>query len=63
MSPSDKLSYNINEAAAALGVSRSKIYALVRAGELTVFKWCGRTLIDAEVLKNAQGRASGRLAA
>lgn len=59
----NKLSYTVNEAAAAIGVSRSKIYALVREGELSVFKWCGRTLIRADVLQDACDRASGQRAA
>ncbi len=58
-----KLSYTINETCEALGFSRSTIYALLRSGELESFKWCGRTLIHADVLKAAVEKASGRLAA
>lgn len=58
-----KLSYNVNEAAAALGVSRSSIYKLVREGKLETFTWCGRTLIRADVLQRALERASGKAAA
>jgi excisionase family DNA binding protein len=54
-----KLSYTVDEAAKGIGVSRSKIYKLVREGELTTFKWCGRTLIRADVLQAALDRASG----
>jgi excisionase family DNA binding protein len=54
-----KLSYTVNEAAAALGVSRSSVYAKVREGELSTFTFCGRTLIRADVLQRAVDRASG----
>lgn len=63
MSEVAKLSYNIGEAAAAMGVSRASIYNRVKAGELTTFKWCGRTLIPAEELLAALARARGRVAA
>lgn len=59
----DKLSYTINEAAAAIGVSRRTIYAMIEREELTAFKWCGRTLIRADVLREAMDKASGRKAA
>lgn len=59
----DRLAYNIHEAAAVLGVSRASIYKRVKAGDLTTFKWCGRTLIRADVLHMAIERASGRAAA
>jgi excisionase family DNA binding protein len=58
-----KLSYTVDEAAVAIGVSRSTVYKLVRAGELETFAWCGRTLIRADVLQRAVDRASGRAAA
>lgn len=61
--PAAKLSYTVNEAAQALGVSRSTIYKLVREKELSTFTWCGRTLIRADVLQAAVDRASGRAAA
>lgn len=59
----DKLSYTINEAAAAIGVSRPTVYKLVKLGELTTFKFAGRTLIRADVLQACIDRASGRAAA
>lgn len=58
-----KLTYTINEAASAIGVSRSKVYELLRERQLEAFKWCGRTLIRADVLQQAVDRASGRSAA
>lgn len=58
-----KLSYTINEAAEAIGVSRRTVYDLIGRGELEKFTWCGRTLIRADVLKVAVDRASGRRAA
>jgi excisionase family DNA binding protein len=47
----DKLAYNINEAAAALGISRSTLYEIIRAGELEMGKLHGRSVILAENLK------------
>lgn len=41
----EKLSYTINEAAAASGIGRTKIYELVRSGELPLVKIGARTLI------------------
>jgi AcrR family transcriptional regulator len=59
----EKLAYNIGEAAKAFGVSRASIYNRISSGELSTFKWCGRTLIRADVLQAALDRASGRVAA
>jgi len=59
----NKLSYTVDEAARAIGVSRSKIYEMRRTGEITTFTWCGRTLIRADVLQAALDRASGERAA
>jgi hypothetical protein len=58
-----KLSYTIPEAAKAIGVCKATIWRQVKAGELTTFRWCGRTLIRADVLQSALDRASGRVAA
>lgn len=60
---SDKIAFTVDEAASALGISRSSFYAQVRAGELETFKWCGRTLVRRDVLEAAIDRASGRAAA
>lgn len=58
-----KLAYTIPEAAKAVGVSKATIWRRVSAGELRTFKWCGRTLIRADVLQGALDRASGSEAA
>ncbi|MFN3582962.1 helix-turn-helix domain-containing protein [Phenylobacterium sp.] len=58
-----KISYNMDEAARALGCSKRKVYDLVSRGELTTFKFAGRTLIRADVLQRAIDRASGGKAA
>lgn len=59
----NKLAYTIDEAAEAMGVSRRTIYDQIRRGELEKFTWAGRTLIRADVLREALDRASGRRAA
>lgn len=63
MTAAPKLSYTINEAADAIGVSRRTVYDLIKRGELEKFTWAGRTLIRADVLQAAMDRASGRRAA
>lgn len=40
-----KISYTINEASAACGISRTTIYGLIKAGELVTAKIGARTLI------------------
>lgn len=57
--PVAKLAYTIGEAASAVGVSKATLWRRIGAGELTTFKWCGRTLIRADVLQSALDRASG----
>ena len=47
---SDKLSYSINEAAQAIGLSRSSLYLHVKAGNVRTFKIGARTLIRREDL-------------
>lgn len=59
----EKLSYTINEAAAAIGVSRRTIYDLIKRGDLEKFTFCGRSLIRADVLRQVVDQASGRRAA
>jgi excisionase family DNA binding protein len=41
----DKISYTVNEAVAASGIGRTKLYDLIRAGELKPAKIGTRTLI------------------
>lgn len=45
------ISFSINGAAAACGVSRSTLYALIKDGKLTPRKFGGRTLILADELE------------
>jgi excisionase family DNA binding protein len=40
-----KISYTINEATAVCGISRTTLYGLMKAGELTPVKIGARTLI------------------
>lgn len=58
-----KLSYTIEEAAEAIGISRATVYRMIRAGELKKFTFGGRTLIRADVVQAAIDRASGQEAA
>jgi len=44
------LSYSVDGAAAAIGVSKATIWRLVAAGSLKTFKLGARTLIRADVL-------------
>lgn len=46
----NKLSYTIQEACQATGISRSKLYELIGAGALRTFKLGSRTLIKASAL-------------
>jgi excisionase family DNA binding protein len=50
--PSDeRLSYSARQFAAITGLSRSRVYELVAAGELKAVRVDGRVLIDAEAAK------------
>lgn len=53
---SEKLAYNMNEAAAALGCTRDDLRKFVRRGELKAFKWQGLHLIRADVLHEFKRR-------
>lgn len=59
---SDKLAYTIGEAASAVGVSKATIWRRIKDGDLTTFKWCGRTLIRADTLQHKLDQLSGRAA-
>jgi len=59
----DKLAYTVSEAAEAVGVHRATIYRLVKAGELRLVKFAGRSVILAEDLKEALHRAASTAAA
>lgn len=47
----EKLAYRMDEAAAAIGLSKPTLYRLVKAGELRTFKMGHRTLIRREELE------------
>lgn len=55
-----KLSYSIKEAAAAIGVSISTIWNLIKAGDLWTFKLGARTLIEAPVLEGYISRLAAK---
>lgn len=40
-----KLAYRVDEACQCLGIGRTSLYALVKAGELKLIKIAGRTLV------------------
>lgn len=46
-----KIAYTVNEAAAATGVSRRKLYYLMKEGALAFSQQAGRRLIRAEALQ------------
>ena len=43
-----KIAYTVNEAAAALGIGRTFLYELIKAGEIRPAKLGSRTLIPRE---------------
>jgi excisionase family DNA binding protein len=47
----ERLAYRINEAAATLGISRSKAYGLINAGKLPVIRIGATMRIPAEALR------------
>lgn len=53
----DKLSYRMDEAAEATGLSKATLYRLIERGELTTLKVGTRTLIRREVLQAFLARA------
>jgi hypothetical protein len=52
------LSYNVNDACQAIGIGRTKMYELIKRGELQTFTLDGRTLIRADVLRAFVDRLS-----
>lgn len=54
---SDKLSYRMDEAAEATGLSKATLYRLIDRGELKTLKVGTRTLIRREVLEAFLARA------
>jgi excisionase family DNA binding protein len=57
MSEPEKLSYTLEEAARATGVSRTTIWRQIKAGKLQSFRYAGKTLIMADDLRAALGAA------
>ena len=55
----DKISYTVNEALAASGIGRTKLYDLIRIGELKPAKIGTRTLILRTDLEGMLQRATG----
>jgi len=53
----DKLSYRMDEAAKAVGLSKATLYRLIDKGELKTLKVGSRTLIRREVLEAFLDRA------
>lgn len=49
--PTSKIAYTVDEAARAIGVSRRKVYYLMKAGELPFSTRAGRRLIRSEALQ------------
>lgn len=49
--PSPPLAYRVNDAARAVGLGRTKIYALIKTGKLASVLVGGRRLILADSLK------------
>lgn len=47
----DKLAYSISEAIDATSLRRTKLYALIKDGDLKVVRIGGRTLIPADSLR------------
>lgn len=54
---SEKLSYTVIEAAKALGVSRTQVYRMRRAGILPIVKLMGRSLVRHDDLQAVLNRA------
>ncbi|OYQ35722.1 hypothetical protein CHU93_01445 [Sandarakinorhabdus cyanobacteriorum] len=49
--PPSKLAYSVKDACALIGLSRSKIYALMASGELGSIRVGGRRLIPADAIR------------
>jgi excisionase family DNA binding protein len=59
----DKISLTISEAAKAIGVSRSKIFLLLKSGDVRAVKLGRRTLIPIDNLKSFIASCAERNAA
>ena len=56
--PRERICFTIKQAGAATSVSERTIWNRIQDGELWTFKWGGRTLILADVLKEAVALAA-----
>ena len=61
--PGSKLSYTVDEAALALGLSSATVWDMLKLGELTAKRLRGRTLITREELARVIGEAPAARAA
>ena len=52
----EKLTFSVHEAAAALGISRTKAYEAIRAGQLQSIRLGRRVLIPSHALSEFLGR-------
>ena len=50
-SQKDKWAYRVDDACSSLGISRTTLYELVKAGELKTIKLAGRTLVPRSELE------------
>lgn len=48
--PTEKLAFRIGDACLAIGISRTSLYKLVKAGELKLIRIAGRSLVPASEL-------------
>lgn len=55
----EKLTYSIKETAAALGVGRTSVYAMIGDGRLEIFKVGRRTLIKADSVRRLVETSNG----
>jgi excisionase family DNA binding protein len=44
--PAEAYAFRVRDACAALGISRTSLYELVKRGEITLIKIAGRTLVS-----------------
>ena len=56
--PQSVLAFSIRDACAAIGIGRTKLYALINEGKLTAVKVGRRTLVTVASIKALLGTAS-----
>ena len=62
MRPTERLNHRVPEACERLGVGRSKLYELIKAGEIKVIKIGGTTLVPETELVDFQRRLTTKAA-